>query len=158
MTNYTLQANHVIVSLEKGTVYKFVQVENYQIKTDFINRAFEKEFLKIDDDGIITLLASFEKGYAWDGCSPKGNFIDITWGTPDGMLDIKTLKPKTYYASMIHDVLYQYKDFHQITRKETDQLFYKMLKDANFKLAGLYYAVVRIGGGLYGKWDKKNKN
>ncbi len=146
---------HVIYSHEKNAVYKFVHVEYYSIKTDFIERAFEKEFLKIDNDGTITLLASQEKGYAWDGCSPKINFLDITWGTPDGLLDTKTLKPKTYFASMIHDILYQYKAFHQISRKESDKLFYKMLKDANFKLAGLYYAGVRIGGGFFGKWNRK---
>jgi hypothetical protein len=46
--------------------------------------------------------------YAWDGCSPKLCVWDLLLGTPDGVVDSATKQPKTYYASLVHDALYQF--------------------------------------------------
>ena len=50
------------------------------------------------------------KGYAWDGCSPKFQILDLIFGTHDGAISENTGKAVTYYASMVHDVLYQFHD------------------------------------------------
>lgn len=135
-------------------VYKFVYRQDISIQTNITGRTFENEWLLIAIDGKITVKGSHYKGYAWDGCSPKGNFIDLTWGTPDGRLDFSTERPITFFASMIHDVLYQYKNNVPISRKETDILFLITLQEATFKLTGLYYWAVRAFGGFYGSWAK----
>ncbi len=112
-------------------VYKFVHEKDVWIKTNLTNRKFEIDkngWLMVEDDGTITVKGSNPGGYAWDGCSPKWNCLHITWGTPDGKLDYNTEKPMTYYASMIHDAIYQYKDTVNISRKEADILFKLILK------------------------------
>ena len=91
------------------------------------------------------------KDYAWDGCSPKINVLDLFHiGSPDGVIDITTGKPKTYYASLVHDALCQFisgiEDM--CSRKDIDQLFFKSLKESNFKLSRLYYTLVRIYANL----------
>ena len=54
--------------------------------------------------------------YTWDGCTPKFSILDIfVIGTPDGIKNINTGKPKTYFASLVHDVLYQYFRWHEIS-------------------------------------------
>ncbi len=58
------------------------------------------------------------------------------------------MKPKTYYASLVHDALYQYLDTIPIPRKEIDRVFLEMLKETAFPLAFLYYIAVRIFGGV----------
>jgi len=59
--------------------------------------------------------------------------------------------PQTYFASMVHDALYQY--FYELpyTRKQMDDTFHEMLKASGFKHAGLYYLGVRLFGGV-SKW------
>ena len=140
-------------------VYKFVHKEDVFIKTDLIGRSSDHEWMKIDDQGTITVKGGKDDGYAWDGCSPKWNFIDLIIGTPDGRFDFATDKQITYYASMIHDALYQYKDDIKLSRKEVDILFKLNLKRSAFKLSGIYYFFVRCLGGCYGKWaTKKSMN
>ena len=46
--------------------------------------------------------------YAWNGCSPKVCIFDLLVGTPDGVVHVRTGRPKTYFASMVHDALYQF--------------------------------------------------
>ncbi|HAN19955.1 MAG: hypothetical protein A2X13_10940 [Bacteroidetes bacterium GWC2_33_15] len=136
-------------------VYKFVHTEDTSIKTGIYGRVFESDWLKVEADGTITVKGSNGLGYAWDGCSPKFNFLQFTCGTPDGMLVFETCKPITYYASMFHDVLYQYKKEIDITRKETDKLFKENLKKANFIWWWLYYFAVWAFGWIKGKWKVK---
>ena len=105
--------------------------------------------LTISTDGTITV----KKDYAWDGCSPKLlKILDIFWlGTPDGLIDIKTGKPATYYASLVHDALGQFAkkepEKMPFNRKERDLMFKEMLE--GFALKWFYYLAVRIFGGLY---------
>lgn len=89
------------------------------------------------------------KDYAWDGCSPKFNILDLfTPGTPDGRINVVTMKPKTYYASLVHDVFYQFRDELKVAvnRKMADQIFLQIMKENDFMLRYIYYAAVRIFG------------
>jgi hypothetical protein len=135
-----------------GKVYKFVHKEDVSIRTNLQDRGFKDSWLEIDNYGTITVKGSNQGGYAWDGCSPKWNFIDLIFGTPDGRFDCNTDKQITYYASMIHDALYQYKSSISLSRKEADILFKLNLKKSTFKLWQIYYCAVRLFGGFYGQW------
>jgi len=137
-------------------VYIYCLEEDYSYKSAITGRTFENEWFKLDKDGTVTVKGSHKKGYAWDGCSPKFKFRDVCLiGIPDAVLNWKTKKPKTYYASMIHDVFYQFsyavKSF--VSRKEVDLLFYDILKENNFRLAKVYYGAVRLLGWMF--WGKK---
>jgi hypothetical protein len=136
----------------KNKVYKFIYTKPVYIQTNLKDREFENEWIKIHKGGKIKVKCNNKEGYAWDGCSFKFNFIDITWGTPDGKLDFKTKKPITYYASLLHDVIYQFKTEIPISRKEADLIFKEILKLHKFKLTKIYYFFVRLFGGIYGDW------
>ena len=136
-------------------VYKFVCNDDVFIKTSLFNRSSNHEWLEIEDNGKIIVKGSNVGGYAWDGCSPKRNFIDLIFGTPDGRFDYNTDKQITYFASMIHDALYQYKSSINLSRKEVDKIFKLNLKKSGFMLWRIYYYAVRLFGGFYGKWKTK---
>lgn len=141
----------------KNKVYKFVHYEDVYIQTNILNRGVKYEWLEIEDDGKITVKGSNPGGYAWDGCSPKKNFMDLCIGTPDGRLDFETEKPITYYASLFHDAFYQYKKEVPLSRKEVDHIFRLSLRPQQFRFRTIYYCFIRIGGGIYGKWKSKGK-
>jgi hypothetical protein len=138
-----------------GKVYKFVHKRDEWILTNLTMRSFVHDRLLIEESGKITVKCSYGNGYAWDGCSPKFNFLQFTCGTPDGRLDYGTEKPMTYYASMFHDALYQFKLEGCISRKETDIIFKILLKKAGFIWRLKYFCAVRIFGGFYGNWNQK---
>ncbi len=109
----------------------------------------DKTRLEIKLDGTIIV----KKDYAWDGCSPKLNVLDLFWvGTPDGALNQN--KPITYYASLVHDALGQFAkkepERMPFNRKERDLIFKEMLEGFAFKW--VYYLAVRIFGGIYSKF------
>lgn len=132
-------------------IYKLESDFEYQ--TDLKTEYFESDWLTIFRDGRLRI----NKDYAWDGCSMKIDVLDLfVVGVPDGVVNIKTMKPKTYYASLVHDALYQYMGYHSITRKQTDQLFRKIMKENNFLLRWIYYSVVRSVGWLFCNKAKKN--
>lgn len=135
-------------------IYKFTHQQDDWIQTNLYNRSFNNEWLSIETNGKITLKGTNRDGYSWDGCSPKWKLFGKIIGTPDGKIDPETNLPKTYYASMFHDVIYQFKNEETmcISRKEADKIFKIMLKKANFKSWFLYNLGVRAGGLLYGKW------
>jgi len=138
------------------SVYIYCIKEDYIHKSSIKSHEFENEWFKLEKDGTIIVKGSNKKGYAWDGCSPKIKFLDIYLGTIDAVLNFDTGKSKTYYASMIHDVFYQFsKDVKfLITRKEVDREFYHILKDHKFRLARVYYYAVRMfGWWSWGSWD-----
>ena len=111
-----------------------------------------------DEKGILRLIlhndGSFtvKDEYAWNGCTPKFGFFDILIGTPDGVVHKDTGKPKAYYATMIHDALYQFIPFipekFKITRKAADRFFLELLERDEFILRWIYWLAVRIFGGL----------
>lgn len=147
---------------ESSGIWKFVHQKDFQYKTQLLEgRECNFNWLSVSICGTITVKGSFGKGYAWDGCTPKWNCLNITWGTCDGKLirfGQGDYKPITYYASMVHDVLYQYKRCAPVTRKEADLIFYRMLKESGFILAGLYYFGVRAFGWFYKGWKYKSSD
>lgn len=146
-------------NLHIGLVYKFVHYEDVWIRTNLTGRNPDNEdpheWLKIDNDGTITVKGSRSGGFAWNGCSPKWNCLQFTWGTPDGRLDYYTEKPITYYASMIHDAIYFEKSKVNISRKEADVLFKLCLRRAKFMWTWKYFFWVRVVGWALGKWARK---
>lgn len=98
-------------------------------------------WLMINDRGLLVI----NKGYSWDGCSPKFSLLGKIIGTPDGWPHPVTGLPKTYTASLVHDVLCQFADDPKMpfSRDEIDELFYSILKRNRFKFATVYYYGVR---------------
>ncbi len=132
-------------------VYIYIIRKDYRHKSTIKNREYENEWFKLEKDGTVIVKGSNKKGYAWDGCSPKFKIKDVYFGTPEAVLNYETGKTKTFYASMIHDVFYQFskevKSF--IKRREADREFYIILKEHKFKFAAIYYRMVRMLGWLF---------
>jgi hypothetical protein len=127
--------------------YKFKITEDYLYSDTKwkLSQEFNSRWLIISMDGRVTVKAN-ETGYAWDGCTPKKSILNLFMvGVPDGHVDYRTMHPFTYFASMVHDALYQYLDTVPVTKKQIDQLFLQMLGD--FKPRYIYYFFVRLFGG-----------
>ena len=113
---------------------------------------FQNEWLSLHN-GVIEIA----KGYAWDGCSPKWRIWGKVIGIWDGSISAITNKPKTYYASLVHDALYQFAkqiaEQNGIKLKDVktaaDLTFFYVMKKHGFPLAKPYYIAVRILGGLF---------
>src|SRR5436309_4002188 len=85
--------------------------------------------------------------YAWDGCSPKVCVFDILLGTPDGVVDSTTKQPKTYYASLVHDALYQFLlDGLPLKRWQADRCLLRLMAETGFAPRYVYWAAVRLFG------------
>ncbi|RJX69479.1 hypothetical protein DZ860_14925 [Vibrio sinensis] len=126
--------------------YKFKIETDYEYQTHWrLEKAFVSQWLDISTDGLITVKAG-EHGYRWDGCTPKVSVLNL-WilGVPDGHINYRTMKPYTYYASLVHDALYQYLDTVPVSKADIDLLFLEMLGD--FKLKKIYYFFVCKCGG-----------
>lgn len=95
-----------------------------------------------------------EQYYTWDGCSPKWKIFGKWRGTYDGR--IRKGLPKTYFASLVHDVLYQNLEHknNPFTRKDIDKIFLHLLRVNDFRASYLYYGAVRCFGGIYHKLNK----
>ena len=137
-------------STTRPKVYKFVHKKDEYIQTNLKNLHYihEDGWMEIDTSGRIFLNTTCYDGYAWDGCAPKFVILDLLLGAPDGPLDYGTEKPITYYASMTHDMPYQFKREVPLSRKDCDRLFYLILKDAGFFWSGVYYFMVRLFGSV----------
>ena len=76
--------------------------------------------LEIHPNGDARILAN----YAWDGCTPKFSVFDVVIGVPDGVPNQVTKRPKAYYASLLHDALYQFLDADlPLSRGQADGVF-----------------------------------
>ncbi len=130
------------------SVYVYCIKEDYPYKSSIAGRQFENDWVRLDPDGTITIKGKHDRGYAWDGCSPKMKIGDLYFGTSEAVLNDITRQPKTYYASLVHDVFYQFnKDVRSfIRREEIDKEFYNILKRDGFKFAKLYHRFVRAFG------------
>jgi hypothetical protein len=110
--------------------------------------------LEIHPNGDARVLAN----YAWDGCTPKFSLFDIVFGIPDGIPNHVTRKPKAYYASLMHDVLYQFLDANlPLSRAQADRVFLEILARDRFAPRPIYYAAVRVFGGvarLFTRWKR----
>ena len=101
--------------------------------------------LLVERNGAITVT----RGYTWNGCSPKFFVLDLLFGTPEGVVNARSGHRKTYYASMVHDALYQFlADGLPLTRMQADHCFLFLMRESSFRLASLYWLFVRAFGGL----------
>lgn len=119
-SNYTLQEDYVYIP------QKVLQLE----------RDFECKEGKILKNGTIIIY----KGFTWNGVT----------GWSEGELDHTLNKPKTYYATCVHDFGYKYiqeKDF-PYKKEDIDYFFYVIMLQYKFKYAELYYWAVKV----FGKW------
>ena len=101
------------------------------------------------------------EGYAWDGCSPKICVFDILIGTPDGVIDSTTRQPKTYYASLVHDALYQFlPNGLPFTRAQADGCLLRLMEQTGFAPRRIYWLAVRVFGSLFAlqhRYVRKNR-
>ncbi len=99
--------------------------------------------------------------YAWDGCSPKVCILDVVVGTPDGVVDSRSKKPKTFYASLVHDAMYQFLlDGLPYKRAQVDGCFRRLMGETGFFPRSLYWAAVRLLGWLFvaqHRYKRKNR-
>lgn len=112
---------------------------------------FKSEFVTIVNSTVYV-----KKGYSWNGCSPKWRLGKKVIGTPEDK------NGATKYASLWHDVFYQYSQelqrlYIKITghidlRYHVDFQFYTDLQEKGFKFAGVYYEAVNLFGGF--AWSK----
>ena len=132
-------------------VYVYCIKEDCRYQSAIKGSEFENEWFSLAKNGLITIKGTHYKGYAWDGCSPKVKIKDLYLGIMEGVLNFDTGYSKTYYASLVHDVLYQFsqelKSF--IRRKDVDREFYTILKRDDFRFAFLYYLAVRLFGWIF---------
>jgi hypothetical protein len=133
------------VARNKRSIWVYKLDEDFEYLLPYKGSSLKARWLAIHPDGRMII----PKGYAWDGCTPKFSLFDLAIiGTPDGMIDVKSGKPKTHDASLIHDALYQYYLWHELTEENIDRLFYQILREQKFKLAWIYYQSVRLFGRL----------
>ena len=101
--------------------------------------------LIIEETGRITIT----RGYTWNGCSPKFCVFDILLGTPEGVVHVNTHRPKTYFASLVHDALYQFlPDAAPLKRRDADAFLLRLLKESDFAPRWVYWVATRLFGGL----------
>ncbi|MEO0826376.1 MAG: hypothetical protein AAFY67_12065 [Cyanobacteria bacterium J06642_9] len=132
----------------KSYPWKFKIQIDYPYQSTITGREFDSQWLRLGKDGLITVKANSD-GYAWDGCTPKFSFLGLVIiGVPDGHIDVDTMQPKTYHASLVHDAFYQYLEDVPVSKREIDDLFLKMLIERSFPLARLYYLAVHLFGGI----------
>jgi Protein of unknown function (DUF1353) len=99
------------------------------------------------------------KGYAWDGCTPKFCVFDLVVGIPDGVIDSRTRRPKTYHASLVHDALYQFvPDGLPLTRHDADRCFLRLMEETGFVFRYVYFGAVWIFGGLFRRALRRIRN
>ena len=133
------------------SVYVYCIHEDYRCPSDIRGVAFENEWLSLKPDGTVTVKGSHGNGYAWDGCSPKLKIRDVYIGTQEAVLNQDMGVSKTYYASLIHDVFYQFSRQLRlkVRRRDVDRLFYDLLLRDGFCFARLYYFAVRAFGWIW---------
>lgn len=101
--------------------------------------------LILERNGAITVT----RGYTWNGCSPKFRVLDLLVGTPEGVVSARTGQRKTYFASLVHDALYQFlADGLPLSRRQADHVFLSLMRESNYLFAPLYWLFVRVFGRL----------
>jgi hypothetical protein len=101
------------------------------------------------DDDKLTIMA----GYSFDGCSPSIRMFGRWFGTPT--------PKKAVAASAVHDALRGYMGIKCLsyTRKDTDDVFFDMLKLSGFALGSVYHgAVAGPIGSLYSRLTSARPN
>lgn len=143
---YVLDADYTI-DLKRFYVEQFQQPLSFR-------DASNNEWLVLHPTGEAVIRAK----YAWDGCTPKFALLDIVLGIPDGVPNECTQRPKAYYASLVHDVLYQFLDARlPIDRRGADAAFFDILERHAFRPRHVYWFFVRLLGGvahLFTRWKR----
>jgi hypothetical protein len=97
------------------------------------------------EKGINVAIFTIEKGYAWNGATPKRWRWPFGWiGTPDFEC--------TRLATLWHDIFCQFQQCEHLpfTRDQIDMLFKTMIEMTDHDLiAETYYAGVRAGGKFF---------
>lgn len=107
-------------------IYRYKLSEDYSRYCHQLAGVYHSsEWLTIHD-GWLTIKA----GYAWDGCSPTWRIGGVWLGTPDGRR--VNGKPKSYYASLVHDALCQMRVGIQTNKQAVTELFVEMLREGGF--------------------------
>ncbi|MCX5699465.1 MAG: HNH endonuclease signature motif containing protein [Candidatus Omnitrophica bacterium] len=135
---------------QKPFFYVYYLEEDYSYQTSMKGRNFKNKWFTLEEDGKMTI----KKGYVWDGCPPKYKIRDLYIGLQEGCINFETGKSKTYYASLVHDVFYQFSvDIRSlVSRGDVDYEFYLLLKRDKFTFAALYYFNVRLFGWVW--WNR----
>jgi hypothetical protein len=130
----------------------------YKLEQNFTwdsNQSIPEDLVFLDKSGAVRLIIeksgriTVTRGYAWNGCSPKLCILDLLLGTPEGVVHAATGRPKTYYASLVHDALYQFlPDGLPLRRHHADAFFLRLLAESYFAPRWVYWAAVRLFGGL----------
>jgi hypothetical protein len=121
---------------------QYVLAQDYTYPSGILGRAFVgvrdgAEWLRITPDGAITVRAGFQ--------------FDGSTFSPDGRRDPQTGKPRMYYPALVHDALYVFLPHTPLSRREIDDIFKRMMREAGFRPAWLYFAAVRALGGVFVK-------
>jgi len=129
----------------QGGKYRFVLTGdlvvhlNKGLRGDHIFRDGDTDWASLRGD-TLTILA----GYAFDGCSPAWQIFGRWFGTPTPHSAVA--------ACAVHDCLRGYMGLLcvEYTRKDTDDIFFDMLKEAGFPVGSVYHsAVAGFWGNLY---------
>ena len=103
-------------------------------------------------------VAAAHPGRQSDHCSPKVCVFDFLLGTPEGVVYAPTEKRKTYFASLMHDALYQFlPDGLPFRRRHADRFFLVLLGESEFAPRWLYWAAVRLFGGLVWRATRRKR-
>ena len=129
--------------------------EPVTIQTNLFGVWFENEWVTLDLMGKLTIKATPDHAFAWDGATPKYSVFDIVVGTPDGVVSTVTGKPKTYFGTLAHDALYQFAPRHKVTRKQADGVMLHQMKLTKFKPRYVYYFFIRALGWVW--WHKNRR-
>lgn len=122
-------------------------IRRYQLDEDYTVKSYHLRGVEFANawatikDEVMTIKA----GYAWDGCSPTYYLPIIGWiGVPDGTRDANGF-PQAYHASLVHDVLCEFRQDIKIDQASTVDLFRDLLLQGGFspRRADLYATVVR---------------
>ncbi len=140
---------HSPIKYRYSQKYRFTLVEDVFFYLDQDFPAVDRHLEFVDAKGNCWLqlegrLYVVKAGYSWNGCSPRplGKY-GIWWlGTPDVQATIR--------ASLAHDAGYQMMDCEDFpyTRAQIDRLFLKIMQAGGWPLARVYWAAVRVCGGI----------
>jgi hypothetical protein len=130
----------------------------YRLHRNFIwesHHTIPEDIVLVDSQGRVRLIMeesgriTVTRDYAWNGCTPKVCIFDINLGTPDGVVHRDTERPKTYFASLVHDALYQFlPEGLPLKRRHADRFFLQLMKESEFGPRWVYWAAVRLFGGI----------
>lgn len=131
--------------------WRYILTKDFNYYTPYLsNIEFKNDFIEIKDSKIL-----IKKDYAWDGCSPSlrinlGSLLPqgLWLGVWDGPLN-KDARPSTYYATLVHDALCQFrKDINGLNKNATVDMFKDLLtiRNSPFWMSYLYPLAIKYFG------------